>query len=455
MTGTELRVDVLEAGSHASAGRVPCRIGRNLRFETAGLRSYCLGDWNPRIFDAFVVAAAVQFCDGLRSRPPVSWSRRLDLRVPVHDPPLWASTGVSSPLIRALSLQTGDRWRFHFTSRRTKETARQGVLDLPHADEGVLPFSNGLDSHMVAELLASPSGSKPLRVRLGASAPAGNGADTPFRSVPYRVRHAPRRAAESSARSRGFRFALLGGVAAYLAGTHTVVVPESGQGALGPSLVPVGQLPPDHRSHPAFLLLMREFLGALLDYDFCYDVPRLWNTKGETLQELLTTQPNDASWRATRSCWQGSRHVSVNEKRRQCGVCAACMLRRMSVHAAGATEEEDGYVWENLGADCYEAGAAPAFKNRSPNGALHEHAIAGTLHLEHLALLGLRHRESPKLSTHVRRLSRSLGLSRQETSEKLHRMLTKHAQEWENFLDHLGTDSFITKWVAEIRDAYA
>lgn len=455
MTSAGLRLDVLEPGSCATPGRQPCAIGANLRFDTSGLRSYCLGEWDPRVFDAFVVAAAVQFCDALRSRPPVNWTRRFSLRVPVHDPELWASTAVSLPLIRALGLLTGDRWRFCFTRRQTEETPRQRVIALPPTADAVIPYSDGLDSYMVAKLMAHRSGSKPLKVRLGANSPARNASDTPFASVPYKVRLAPRRSVESSARSRGFRFALLGGVAACLAKMQTVVVPESGQGALGPSLVPVGQLPPDHRSHPTFLRLMQEFLRALLNHDFRYELPQLWDTKGETLRDFLGTDADRGAWRETRSCWQGSRQVSVSGKRRQCGVCAACMLRRVSVHAAGATEEQETYVWENLRADVYENGAAPSFKNRSPSGALYEYAVAGTLHLEHLAMLAHRPRDSPELSMQVGRLSRSLDLQPHVTSAKLQRMLMQHAQEWADFLEDLGTDSFITKWVAKVRRAHA
>jgi len=75
---------------------------------------------------------------------------------------------------------------------------------------------------------------------------------TPFAFVPYRVRYGARGSVETSARSRGFKFALLSGVAAYLSQAQQVVVPESGQGALGPVLVPVGQGYEDYRNHPLF-----------------------------------------------------------------------------------------------------------------------------------------------------------------------------------------------------------
>ena len=110
-------------------------------------------------------------------------------------------------------------------------------------------------------------------------------------NVPIRRRSRPemctRRSVESSGRSRGFKFALLSGVAAYLSGTKQVIVPESGQGALGPSLIPVGQEYEDYRNHPLFTHRMTVFLSALLDHKVRYTHPRLWHTKAETLAEFV------------------------------------------------------------------------------------------------------------------------------------------------------------------------
>ena len=60
------------------------------------------------------------------------------------------------------------------------------------------------------------------------------------------------------------------------------------------------------------------------------------------------------AWTDTRSCWQQSRQSSVGHHRRQCGVCAACMLRRMSMFTAGIEEPAETYVWERLSAARFE-----------------------------------------------------------------------------------------------------
>jgi hypothetical protein len=68
----------------------------------------------------------------------------------------------------------------------------------------------------------------------------------------------------------------------------SAVVTESGQGALSPAILPVGQGFADYRNHPAFTVLMEKFVGTLLGRQLRYRFPRLWMTKGETLRESST-----------------------------------------------------------------------------------------------------------------------------------------------------------------------
>src|SRR5262249_3317859 len=154
---------------------------------------------------------------------------------------------------------------------------------------------------------------------------------------------------------------------------------ESGQGAIGPSLIPVGQAYEDYRNHPLFTRKMSAFLKALFGTDIRFEFPRLWHTKGETLRDHAAAYSKN-DWAGTRSCWQDNRYVSVDNRRRQCGVCAACMLRRLSVYAAGLTEARETYIWEDLRVPSFECGAAKGFERIS---AQRHYAIAGTLHLDH------------------------------------------------------------------------
>ena len=447
----EHRVDVVENGRPGRRGRIRCAIDEHLRFDTRGIETYCVAGWNPTAYDACVVGAAVQFCDHTARRPSTAWGRDFTLRVPVHEPDHWGSPAVSGALQDALQCLTGDRWRIDFGQRRKDFVPKLQNLDLPSPCV-VMPFSDGLDSHTVAGLLRQEYGDSLVPVRLESKSSTRTrrraSPARPFASMPWRVSYGDIGSVEPSARSRGFKFALLSGIAAFLCRSGNIFLPESGQGALGPPLVPVGQAHPDLRSHPSFTDRMETLVSVLFGHTVCYEFPRLWRTKGETLAEFLEACLEDVKWAATRSCWQGARHASVSGSRRQCGICAACLLRRMSVHAAGRCEAPETYVWEDLTAARFEDAAARAFGNPKPRGALHEYAIAGVLHLDHLASLRQSAVDSVLLRKQIFLLSRSLGLNERETQTRLERLLRRHEEEWRSFVESLGPRSFVAQWIA-------
>jgi hypothetical protein len=444
-----IEVDVVVAGARPRKGWLCCRIGANIEFNIEHLESYCFAEWHPTVYDALLVAAAIEFADRTRRRPALMWRRNITLRIPVHDPAHWNQKSVSNALHDALSVLTGDRWEIGFYERSCPlDAPRQWHFTLPSGTSAVIPFSDGLDSRAVAGLMTRELGDRLIRVRLGSkSYDQGDATQRqPFTSVPYKVREGEQKFAESSARSRGFKFALISGLAAFLAKAGHVIVPESGQGALGPALVTVGQAYEDYRSHPLFTERMEKFLFTLLGHRVRFDFPRLWNTKAETLREFVNECTDGPSWSNTWSCWQQNRQVSVDGRKRHCGICAACMLRRMSVHAAGLSEPAETYVWENLGAPTFPSGAAATFGAKKVTGKLREYAIAGALHLDHLAGLRSSPSNARMLSVSAFQLSRSLSLPEAEVRAKLHRMLTQHEHEWKNFIHSLGQSSFVANW---------
>lgn len=50
----------------------------------------------------------------------------------------------------------------------------------------------------------------------------------------------------------------------------------------------------------------------------------------------------------------------------------------MSIHAAGAAEPQDQYVWERLNVSSFERGVAKEFAPGRIGEAMREYAIAGT-----------------------------------------------------------------------------
>ena len=448
---SSIEVDAVERGARVRKGWLRCEIGTNLAFDTAKMETYFFARWEPVLYDALLVAAAVEFCDKTKRRPARVWGRQIKLRIPVHEPDRWNQQDVAAAVHDALNFLTGDVWEITFYPRMHEELPpRQRPFPLGSNVEAVIPFSEGLDSRAVAGIMRRTFGDKLVRVRLGTKEFESGKLSRhrqPFTSVPYSVQHGEKRFVESSARSRGFKFALITGLAAYLANARRVIVPESAQGALGPTLVPVGQAYVDYRSHPLFTVRMEKFLRTLLGYDLKYEFPQLWQTKGTTLKQFVTEcEEGQTTWASTWSCWQQNRQVPVDHKRRQCGICAACMLRRLSVHAAGLSEPPTTYVWENLRAGSFEAGAAAAFDRNKITRAMREYAVAGTLHLDHLATMRHSPANAQSLALSAFQLGRVYGIDELDARRQLDHVLSQHEAEWRSFTGSLGQSSFIANW---------
>jgi 7-cyano-7-deazaguanine synthase in queuosine biosynthesis len=442
---SEKAIDVVEAGRRPREGRIAFDLGRDLEFSTDALRSYAFASWEPLIYDAMVLAAAVEFSDRVVKRPSRGWARRIAVQLPVHDPARWNDPAVSNSLHEALGFLTGDFWTIEFVKRSKAVPApMQECLPFPRPTEAVIAYSDGMDSRAVAGLFSKTLGEKLVRVRVGSKAagkPVVDGQLQPFAKVPYKFK-ASTGNGETTARSRGFKFALISGLAAYLADAGEILIPESGQGAIGPALVMVSHAYPDYRNHPLFTARMTRFLKALLGKTVKFSFPRLWHTKGETLREFAALPEGD-SWRGTKSCWRNSRWSALNGKLVQCGICAACMLRRMSVHAAGLREEAGNYICGDLTAPSLVDAIHPDFTRNST--AFEEYAIAGTLHLDHMADMASDDARST-VRRHALLTGMALGISAPTAEEKLVGMFERHAAEWNNFVNNLGARSFVKKW---------
>lgn len=441
-----VRIDAVESDEPLREAARGVILGKNITLSIDGLKDFFFADWRPELVDLMIIAAAVEYCDLSVRRPAWGWARAFDLRVAVHEESLWNSPPLRQALEEALAFLTGDRWELNFIRRRQDvDKISPRKLDLSTPDKVIMPYSDGLDSRAVAALVDAEEKGGLVRVRLGAK-----GADTKgtprkrrrFTTVPFDVKLGKRQRVESSARSRGFKFAVITGIAAQLAPVDRIVVTESGQGAIGPIVASSGQIYPDYRVHPAFTQRIEKLFAAIGKSAPTYEYPRIWYTKGETLAaaQALETPP---TWHNTRSCWQDSRRVSFDGCRRQCGICAACMLRRMSMHTARIVEASDEYIWEDLGASNMRNGAVKGFARMSK--AFEEYAIAGILHLDHLAALARSdlHRRAVRRVAHE--TAAGLGIEVVLGERQLFDLLERHRSEWLAFLASLGKDSFVAR----------
>ena len=223
------------------------------------------------------------------------------------------------------------------------------------------------------------------------------------------------------------------------------MTPESGQSALGPVLLPLHNIYPDYRNHPTFFRKMERFIKALLSHRVHYEQPRLWYTKGQTLRAFLDLPDKlEHDLTNTRSCWQNRRIVNSGGSKKHCGLCAACLLRRQSLHTVAVSETPDTYVVPDLKAtDVTEA--LSGIPKTADRNIMVEYGSVGARHLQHFADMAVL--PDDKLRVHVSEIATATGATPQETLKNLRTLLVTHAEEWRAFLAAQGEQSFLKSWM--------
>jgi hypothetical protein len=439
------RLVVIEEGQRPSRTlpkhTVIAEIGRHIRFDAAVLDTFDVKGCEPLHYDMLVLCASIEFADR-RWKRPLGWRRTLDVTVPVIDLKSWLKPGVLKSLHSVLKYLTGDTWEFTFVQAKNLSPigSRQMPLDFGKTKTFAVAYSDGLDSRAVSAL--SGAEGEALCIRVARNRQRRKNGDSYFTRIPFKVKGY--RGNESSFRSRGFQFAGVTAIAAQLSNVSRIVVPESGQGALGPVLLPLHNIYADYRNHPTFFRKMERFINALLDYRLRFDQPRLWSTKGETLRAYLNIAgKSEEHLTSTHSCWQTRRVVNVGG-RKQCGLCAACLLRRLSLHAAGVSEAPGAYVVSDLAAP--DAGdALSVIPQKADRDIMIEYGSVGARHLQHLA--DMANLPDDALRIHASQIAAATGVTYGETLNKLRAMLLTHAVEWRAFLSAQGEKSFLKSWM--------
>ncbi len=423
-------------------GREYATIGAEIKCNKDIFDSYCHEGWSNIHHDLLIVCAAVEFADRRWARGNAQWARHLHVTVPVIELATWQSASVQQSLSDTLRHLTGDEWRFTFVPHRHSAISkpRQGPLFPNQHKEFAIAYSEGLDSMSVLGLFNESNTAVSVRVSKFKQRLRKN--EQPFDRLPFDVKVKPD--GEYSARSRGFIFAAVTAIASHLSNVSRIIVPESGQGALGPVLLPLLNIYPDYRNHPTFFRRMERFIKALLGVDLTYEQPRLWYTKGQTITAFLEKPGvNPQQVIETRSCWQQRANVRLGGKVRQCGVCAACLLRRMSLHAADVVEPSERYVIADLKAARF-SDALPNEKSFRATSTLYDYGYMGARHLQQLA--DMASLSDVALRPYAFQIAEAIGSSVDNVTGKLRGMLIKHSEEWAAFKMHQGDNSFLQLW---------
>lgn len=423
------------------------------------LGRYCFKEISSRAEDLIVIAGVIAYADrAVARKTSISWLRQLDVTIPVLEPDFWRQSHVTDALRDLLNLLTGDAWSLHFSTRSQRlEVQPQTPLNFINNEQPiVMPYSDGMDSFAVARLLANENPDVPL---LMVTAGSKLDADKERResrldgrrlrlAVPFRLSQKRGvRLREPSYRTRALIYGVMGAIAAQLSGASRIIVSESGQGALGPWLVPVGNEALDIRMHPAYTSQLARFVNLTLDIQIAYEHPRLWYTKGQTLRELAGLDLAE-DWNATRSCARDARHMSYCRTQIQCGVCAACLLRRMSIRSAGLEEALDSYMWKDLSAGSLDDAVIDPIRVATKGD--HGHAICGALAMAQLAELA-----SPAHSAYVKGKAQELAHVQNQHIDVVRNQLTslihQHASEWNEFVECQGDSSYLTPFSGGMR----
>ena len=438
---------VLSNSSVPSRGsEIRCIIGRDLIINPEVLGHYCVKTLEPRIYDLVLIAGVVAFADRIVERKTrVCWRRELEVVVPSSDPDFWSQATILRSLTRTLDLLTGDLWSFHFCRSRKKPTVEaQASLPFKGRSSIVIPYSDGLDSFVAAHLAAQGSPRIGIVKVTTGSGPDARGKREQHRvSIPFSRRGSPMRLRESSNRSRGFVFGVMAGIAANLLEAERILIPESGQGSLGPWLSSVGNEAPDVRMHPFFTASLSNFLANVFGRTIDFEHPHIWNTKGETLRELKSSGL-EQDWWETKSCPRG-RKVCLDGKRVQCGVCASCLLRRQSLLAAALDERKDVYLWSNLSARTLSEAADSGARDTVPNDECQ--ARCGLYELATLGKLLDTESGNRRVADAAAELAFHRNAPEEDIVIKLRSMLIAHREEWRNFVATQKSGSFMNSWL--------
>ncbi len=298
--------------------------------------------------DLAILAAAVTAADTSISRfqhGQDSWTREIDLDVPVEEPDLWNANSILVKCI--LDYLTGDLWRVVFRPRSQSLRLSPRSHQQPSAIyDSVALFSGGLDSFVGAiDLLedqrkplfvshyhdASTSRQPVCAAKLGRR--YGDLGQRHVRAnVGFNKKSFVGRERENTTRGRSFLFFALAAMAASaMSGRTTVIVPENGLISLN---VPLDSLRVSSRStrttHPFYMARWQNLLNCL-GIDAVLRNPYRFKTKGEMLSECKNRRFLEDNLDKTISCssmtkgrWKG--HGPIH-----CGYCTPCLIRRASI----------------------------------------------------------------------------------------------------------------------------
>lgn len=430
----------IDRNSRAKRGEYQCLIGEDIEIYSDVLATYCIRDISILAYDLSLLVGAVRFADHKVSRKRATgWARSIHIILPVHDPSKWNESEVISSLQGTLTFLTGDSWTFRFLQRVKKRNDVQATLALQHDREYVvLPASNGLDTFAQKQELIKKN-IQPLLITTGRP---GKPIDNQIKDkivVPFNLKI---RLYEHSDRTRSFAFGIFAALAASYVDGNKIIVPENGQGSIGPSLIPFGNEHPYRGSHPGFTKRLSHFIKVLLEKNISFDHPYLWETKGSIFKNLKENNLH-AGWERTDSCSR-KRH-SLFSRVKHCGICGGCLLRRFTLFTAGILNAEEKYLWPDLKCHSFDK-SLDITGRKTPKENDRDIAWHNVYSLAVLAKLSKRPQNAFLFQKAVFDMTFLDNTPPDEELRNLNKLLRTHKKEWDVWLEHLGSSSWVSSF---------
>nr|VFK60349.1 MAG: hypothetical protein BECKTC1821F_GA0114240_10456 [Candidatus Kentron sp. TC] len=452
-TKIEVRISAKRSMSSESQS-VSCVVGKDVHIDYGFLEDSLFKNVGDREFDVFTLIGTVEFADRrFRRLLGKGWAREFSLRVPVASPEFWNRKLVGGILAETLHFLTGDQWEFRF-ERRHRDVPRKVQPGLSFERKGpfhVLPYSDGMDS-CILEQLSRHRNPWVQQLRVTAwnqslSAEKKFDHDGGGFRIPIPIRSEIGTHPELTFRTRPFKFLMLCALAAKSTESSRILIPENGQGILSPVLTPKGAEWIYWGVHPAFTTRLRRFIENALGYSVAFEHPHIWRTKGRMLTELLSI---NGQWQSTRSCSSNPRHgILIDGKRVHCGICANCLLRRLSLHTAGVGADAEPYVWQHLDAASFEGALHRNAPRRNHNRRKYYFDVAVNAIFaadDFASLLDLAN-GNDAIDRHAYQLDALGYCPREEARENIRNLIRTHKEEWESFLASLPAHSWVRKVV--------
>jgi 7-cyano-7-deazaguanine synthase in queuosine biosynthesis len=324
--------------------------------------------------DLLRIASAVYVVDRhVKRRPkdgPKPPSRTISLKVEVLDDSLWNRQEVRDALHDAVEFMTSDFWDIEF--ERDPQEYKWPTRFLPFSKTDGSPlvclYSSGLDSAagLVTRMNANP-GRPVIPVTIWHQPRQrhlvqqhydflrahyrSKGFGTQIEPLIVKVAMmwktpAEEKNQETSQRSRSFLFTALGAITAVMHGRRVVELFESGVGAINlPLMAGMVGSKTTRSSHPEFLRRMSKLASLVADSEVKFTLPFEDKTKGEIVKALAAPELSPLAARSA-SCV----HFPIRHKKyKQCGLCPACIFRRVALASAKIKEPNDAYRHDFMG----------------------------------------------------------------------------------------------------------